>query len=70
MNRFFINLRHAKTRYVVPEGCRRKSSQEDSFRLLESYARWQLGLLFFVELLDFVDHLETVLLWHLEVEKH
>lgn len=61
MNRFFINLGHAKTRYVVLEGGCGEGSQEDTCRLLESYARWQLGLLFFVELLDFGDHLDTVL---------
>ena len=53
---------------MVPEVRGRESSQEDSFWLHKSHARWHLGLFFFVELLDFADHLEAIFLWHLEIE--
>jgi hypothetical protein len=47
----------------------REGSQEHSRWLFQRDGRRHLRLLFFVELLDFVDHLKTVLLRHLEVEK-
>lgn len=60
---------HADALHVTPKVFICESCKENGNRKKEFHVVWQSGLLFFVELIDFINDLETVLARHLEIKQ-